>query len=170
MKSIKIAILAFGAAVMLSACGSKTPASPANEGDAIKAKVEVTTNPDSIKAYAEEAMAYADKLAKEGKYDEASAFMQQFVEKVQAKNPEVAAFVSGACGAANQMVSLAADSVMSSIDECTGDCASCGKCQGNEAVENAKAALHAAGDAAKAADDAAKAANEAAKALNNLKK
>ena len=38
MKNIKIAILAFGAAVMLSACGSKTPAAPANEGDAIKAK------------------------------------------------------------------------------------------------------------------------------------
>ena len=163
MKNIKIAILAFGAAVMLSACGSKTPAAPANEGDAIKAKVEATTNPDSLKAYAEEAIAYADKLAAEGKYDEAASFMQQFVEKVQTQNPDVAAFVSGACGAANQMVSLAADSVMSSLDECTGDCASCGKCEGKEAIENAKAALH-------AADDAVKAANDAAKAIETLKK
>ncbi|MGM9862605.1 MAG: hypothetical protein ACI30W_08400, partial [Muribaculaceae bacterium] len=99
MKNIKIAILAFGAAVMLCACGSKTPATPANEGDAIKAKVEATSNPDSLKAYAQEAIAYADKLAAEGKYDEAASFMQQFVEKVQAQNPDVAAFVSGACSA-----------------------------------------------------------------------
>ena len=63
---------------------------------ALKTKIENCSNPDSVKVYVEEAQAYAQKLAKEGKIDQAREYLSKIEPAVKAKAPALAATLTTA--------------------------------------------------------------------------
>ena len=87
--TLAIAAAAIGS---LTSCGSKAAREGSDEGEALKAKIENCTDPDSLKIYVEQAQTYAQKLEAEGKGEEAEAYLNKIVPVVQKKDPSVATY------------------------------------------------------------------------------
>ncbi len=87
--TLAIATAAIGS---LTSCGSKAAREGSDEGEALKAKIENCTDPDSLKIYVEQAQTYAQKLEAEGKGEEAEAYLNKIVPVVQKKDPSVATY------------------------------------------------------------------------------
>lgn len=92
MKKIILPIAIVGVAMMV-ACSAEKKAE--DKGAALKAKIENCSDPDSLKAYVQEAKAYADQLVKEGKDAAATEFINAVSPAVEAKDPSQAATFAG---------------------------------------------------------------------------
>lgn len=101
--------------------------------DDLKSKIENCTNPDSLTVYVDQAKAYAQKLVDEGKIDQAKEVMDKIQPVVEEKAPSLA----GAFATVKGLV----DKVPSKTED---------------AVNDAKAAVSAAGDSVAAGVEKAK--------------
>ena len=87
--SMAVALMTAGA---LTSCGSKAATEGADEGEALKMKIENCSDPDSLRIYVEQAQEYAQKLETEGKGVEAEAYINTLMPTVQKKDPSVASY------------------------------------------------------------------------------
>ncbi len=132
--TLTIAAAAIGS---LTSCGSKAAREGSDEGEALKAKIENCTDPDSLKIYVEQAQTYAQKLEAEGKGKEAEAYLNKIVPVVQKKDPSVATYFeelkTKACEAKE-----AVDSVAGAVKDKSAAVVDSVKNAGANAVEGVK--------------------------------
>ena len=169
---LTMAVAAMTAGVLTS-CGSKA-ATAADEGEALKAKIENCSNPDSLKVYVEQAKEYAKKLEAEGKGQDAEAYLDEIIPAVKAKDASVASYFEELKDkAADEVnnVKEGVDSVATSAVDAAKEAGENVKEAGENAVNSAKEAAANAVDAAKEkvanAADAAK--EKAANAVDAAK-
>ena len=75
-------------AVVAALCAATTSCGKSADSTAsMKSKIENCTNTDSLRAYVEQAKAYADKLVAEGKVDEARKYLAELEPVVKSKAP-----------------------------------------------------------------------------------
>lgn len=157
--TLAVAAMAVGS---LASCASKAEREAGDEGEALKAKIENCTDPDSLKIYIDEAQTYAQKLEAEGKGEEAEAYLNKLVPVVEKKDPSVSSYfqelkekakeeVKDAKEAADSVANAAADKGKEAVDSV--------KSKAGQAVDAAKTAAQNAGSAA--VDATKKAANDA---------
>lgn len=173
MKKI-LFVAALMAAVVMGSC-SKTEREAKAEDNDFKAKIENCTNPDSLSVYVEQAKAYAQKLVKEGKIDEAKEYMSRLEPVIKEKAPSlVTAFesVKGLVDKVPGAVSEAADSLGQAAKDSVSNAADGVRQAVADKVSDAKDAAKTAGENAvdKASDKVEKAAADAKDKLNNLVK
>lgn len=142
------------AALMVTSCSSKTTETEAaDEGAAIKAKIENCQDPDSLKIYVQQAKDYAAKLCKDGDDAAAKAYLEDVTPAVQAKDPSAAnlfdqleakadSAVTNVAEKADSLKDAAADATKAKIEE--------GKEKAAAAADEAKEKASAAADEAKA--------------------
>ena len=87
MKKLILSVAVTAVALMV-ACTGKEQAKKEDGG--IMAKIENCTNTDSLKAYVEQAKAYAQTLVSEGKVDQAKEFLAKIEPVVKQKAPALA--------------------------------------------------------------------------------
>lgn len=147
MKKLFLSIAIVGAVCMASCSAGKKAE---DKGEALKAKIENCTNPDSLKVYVQQAKEYADQLVKEGKDGAAEAFLNEVTPAVQAKDATAAAAFTG----------LSLEAKADSALEAAKDAA-------KNAVDSTKSAVNSVKDAAAAKVDQAK--DAAAEKVNEAK-
>ncbi|GFI12780.1 hypothetical protein IMSAGC008_00305 [Muribaculaceae bacterium] len=106
----KLATLFVASAVVAFAstsCGTKS--AQAESTSDLKTKIENCTNPDSLKVYVAEAQAYAQKLVKEGKVEEAKKYLEQIEPAVKSKIPALAGTFDAVNGALDKVEASASD-------------------------------------------------------------
>ncbi|MDE6158289.1 MAG: hypothetical protein K2K22_08475 [Muribaculaceae bacterium] len=86
-KLVLIGALAAILAVGSVSCSKKDSAADAS---ALTSKIENCTNPDSLSLYVDQAKAYAQKLVKEGKIDQAKEYLAKIEPVVKEKAPALA--------------------------------------------------------------------------------
>lgn len=153
--------VAFMAAGALTSCGSKAATEGADEGEALKAKIENCTDTDSLKMYVEKAQEYAQKLEAEGKGEEAEAYLNKIVPAVQEKDPSVLSYFEELKAKAKAEV----NEVKESADSIASDAVEGVKEAGANAVEDVKNAGNAAVEKGANAVNAAK--EKGAEAVNS---
>lgn len=148
-----VAAMAIGS---LASCASKAEREGSDEGEALKAKIENCTDPDSLKMYIDEAQTYAQKLEAEGKGAEAEAYLNKLVPVVEKKDPSVGSYFEELKNKAKEEVA--------SAKEAADSVANAAKDKGKEIADSAASkAGQAAGQAVDAVKDAGNAAVDAAK-------
>lgn len=90
-KLVLIGALAAVLAVGSVSCSKKDSAADAS---ALTSKIENCTNPDSLSQYVDQAKAYAQKLVKEGKIDQAKEYLAKIEPVVKEKAPALAGTLS----------------------------------------------------------------------------
>ena len=85
MKKILLTCVALAALATVS-CSHKESAADA-AASTLTTKIQNCTNPDSMKAYVEEAKAYAARLVSEGKVDEARKYLEKVEPIVKNTHP-----------------------------------------------------------------------------------
>lgn len=176
MKKLVLVFALAGALLAGStACSKKGDAS--SEASALATKIENCTNTDSLQLYVAQAKAYAEKLVREGKAEQAKEYLAKIEPVVKAKSPAAASALS----AAGQIIDKAVDAVKdgaSTATDAVKDAADATADKANEVKDAAADKANEVKDAAteKAAevkDAAADKANQAADAvkdkLNELK-
>lgn len=125
-----------------------------DKGEALKAKIENCTNPDSLRVYVQEAKDYAAQLVKEGKDKAAESFLNEVTPAVQAKDPSAAAAFTGLSleAKADSAIQAAKDAAKTAVDST--------KAAVSDKVQQAKDAVS---DKVSDAKDATKDAIDAAK-------
>lgn len=165
--------LVFAAAVLaalsLGACsGAKDSDATKSEGSAIMHKIENCTNADSLSVYVGEAKAYAEKLVKEGKVDEAKKYLDKITPVVDKYAPS---FSSSSITAVKNVIDkipagttdaaaaleAAQDSAQATLSDTVAGAVDAVKAAGAQAVEDAKQ---------KTADFAGKAVDKTSDAVN----
>lgn len=169
MKKILVAVAAL-AAISFASC-SKADKAASEESNDFKMKIENCTNADSIAIYVDRAQAYAQKLAAEGKVEEAKKYLadiQPIVEKkataLVSTFEAVKAAVDKFPASADSLKNAATDSLRTAgaaaVDSVKGAVAA----KAGEAVENVKQGVSdAASDAADKANAAVENAAQSAK-------
>lgn len=147
MKKILLSIAVVVAlGVTAVSCGHK---SEADTTATMKSKIENCTNPDSLKAYVDQARAYADRLVAEGKVDEAKKYLAAIEPVVKEKAPALAGALS------------TVENALDKVGDAAADKAADAKASATAAVDSAKAAAGSAADAVKEkASDVADAAKD----------
>lgn len=143
MKHLLLAV-AVASTMLMSCSGAKEQA--ATSADDVKAKIENCTNPDSVKLYVEEAVAYAQQLQKEGKLEEAKAYLNDLKATVGAKAPTLVDYFNKAVEAVEAVPGDVKEAVDGTVEE--------GKNVVDEQVDAAKDAAN------KAVDEAVNKAND----------
>ena len=92
MKKTVLSFAVLAAALMAASCTTSTKTAE-DEGAAIKAKIENCSDPDSLKIYAAEAQAYADKLVKSGDDAAAKAYLEEVTPVITSKAPQDASLL-----------------------------------------------------------------------------
>lgn len=131
------------AASALTSCGSKATTEAADEGDALKAKIENCTDSDSLRIYVDQAQEYARKLEAEGKGAEAEAYLNALVPTIQEKDPSVASYFEELKAKAKEEVNAAkegADSIANAAVDNVKEAGENVKEAGENAVDAAKEA------------------------------
>lgn len=106
MKKLVLVFALAGALLAGStACSKKGDAS--SEASALATKIENCTNTDSLQLYVAQAKAYAEKLVREGKAEQAKEYLAKIEPVVKAKSPAAASALS----AAGQIIDKAVDAV-----------------------------------------------------------
>lgn len=161
MKKILLG-LAVACAVMTS-CGSKEQAAANESANDFKAKIENCTNPDSLKIYVEQAVAYAQELQASGKLEEAKAYLNDIKGTVTEKVPALSGLIETAVKAIDAVPGAATDAVEGAKDAAVD--------QANQAVDAANQAVDAAKeDLGKKVDEQVnKASEQANKAVDDAK-
>ena len=90
MKKLLLSIAVVAALCAATASCGKSADSTAS----MKSKIENCTNTDSLRAYVEQAKAYADKLVAEGKVDEARKYLAELEPVVKSKAPALSGALS----------------------------------------------------------------------------
>ncbi len=101
MKKILLTCVALAALATVS-CSHKESAADA-AASTLTTKIQNCTNPDSMKAYVEEAKAYAARLVSEGKVDEARKYLEKVEPVVKKYAPSLAGVVTTAENAADKL-------------------------------------------------------------------
>lgn len=138
--SMAVALMTAGA---LTSCGSKAATEGADEGEALKVKIENCSDPDSLRMYVEQAQEYAQKLEAEGKGEEAEAYLNKLLPTVQEKDPSVASYFEDLKAKAKEEVTEVkndVDSVANSAVEGVKEAGENVKEAGENAVNAAKEA------------------------------
>ena len=175
MKKILMAVAAL-AAISFASC-SKADKAASEESNDFKMKIENCTNADSIAIYVDRAQAYAQKLAAEGKVEEAKKYLADIQPIVEKKAPALVSTFNAVKEAvdkfpasADSLKNAATDSLRTAgaaaVDSVKGAVAA----KAGEAVENVKqgvfdAASDAADKASAAVENAAQSAKEKAVGL-----
>ena len=133
MKKLLLSIAVVAALCAATASCGKSADSTAS----MKSKIENCTNTDSLRAYVEQAKAYADKLVAEGKVDEARKYLAELEPVVKSKAPAL----SGALSTVESTLDKVKENASDKADEAKNSTAA--------AVDSAKSAV---GSAAEAAD------------------
>lgn len=151
MKKLFLSV-ALVATVMMVSCSAEKKAQ--DEGEALKAKIENCTDPDSLKIYVQQAKDYADKLIKDGKDSAAETFLNDVTPAVKAKDP------SAALGLTALDLKAKADSTFEATKESAKELADSTSKAVSDKVNSAKDAIS---DAAQQTKDKAASAVESAK-------
>ncbi len=154
--SMAVALVAAGA---LTSCGSKS-ATAADEGEALKVKIENCSDPDSLKLYVEQAQEYAKKLEAEGKGEEAEAYINTIIPAIQTKDPSVASYFEELKSKAAEEISDAKENVDSVANAKVDEAKAAGEDAVNAAKEAGTSVVNAAKEKGAEAVDAAKTAGE----------
>lgn len=172
MKTTVLTVSAIAALMLGSSCSAER----AQQSEkSLAEKIESTSNPDSLRMYVSEANAYIEKLTKEGKVDEAQAYLDEIKPVVEKKAPAlVPSFVTTSLGIAEekarQSAAEFADKAGDAVDnvkDAAGNAVNKAKDAAGDAVDKAK---DAANDAVnKAKDKANEAADKANDAVNKAK-
>lgn len=144
-----VAAMAIGS---LASCASKAEKEGADEGEALKAKIENCQDPDSLKMYLEEAQTYAQKLEAQGKGEEAEAYLNKLVPVVEQKDPSVSSYFEELKSKAKEEVTdakEAADSVAEAAKDKGKEIADSAASKAGKAVEAVKDAGSSAVEAVK---------------------
>ena len=146
--------LAAASVCTLDSCTSKNAAEQegADEGEALKLKIENCTNVDSIKMYARQAREYAEKLEAAGKGEEAASYLTAVLPAIQQKDSTAVSEFDNLKSAALKEVANA--------KEAAAKADSIAKAKKDELKDSVNSKVGAAKDAAK--DAATKAVNDAA--------
>lgn len=172
MKSTVLTVSAIAALMLGCSCSAER----AQQSEkSLAEKIESTSNPDSLRMYVNEANAYIEKLTKEGKVEEAQAYLDEIKPVVEKKAPAlVPSFVSTALGIAEekarQSAAEFADKAGDAVDnvkDTAGDAVDKAKDAANDAVNKAKDKANEAAD--KANDAVNKAKDKATDAVNKAK-
>lgn len=164
--------LVFAAAVLaalsLGACsGAKDSDATKSEESAIMHKIENCTNADSLSVYVGEAKAYAEKLVREGKVDEAKKYLDKIAPVVDKYAPSFSSSISSLKGVIDKIpagtsdaaaaLESAQDSAQATLADTVAVAVDAVKAAGAQAVEDAKQ---------KTADVAGKAVDKTTDAVN----
>ena len=133
MKKLLLSIAVVAALCAATASCGKSADSTAS----MKSKIENCTNTDSLRAYVEQAKAYADKLVAEGKVDEARKYLAELEPVVKSKAPAL----SGALSTVESTLDKVKENASDKADEAKNSTAA--------AVDSAKAAVGSAAEAVK---------------------
>ncbi len=109
---------------------------------ALKSKIENCNNPDSVKVYVEQAKAYAQKLVKEGKIDQAREYLDKIEPAVKTKAPALA----GTFATVNEALGRVTEATKDKADEAAD--------KAGQAKDAASAATDSIASAASSAKDA----------------
>lgn len=133
MKKLLLSIAVVAALCAATASCGKSADSTAS----MKSKIENCTNTDSLRAYVEQAKAYADKLVAEGKVDEARKYLAELEPVVKSKAPAL----SGALSTVESTLDKVKENASDKADEAKNSAAA--------AVYSAKSAVGSAAEAVK---------------------
>ncbi len=133
MKKLLLSIAVVAALCAATASCGKSADSTAS----MKSKIENCTNTDSLRAYVEQAKAYADKLVAEGKVDEARKYLAELEPVVKSKAPTL----SGALSTVESTLDKVKENASDKADEAKNSAAA--------AVDSAKSAVGSAAEAVK---------------------
>ena len=133
MKKLLLSIAVVAALCAATASCGKSADSTAS----MKSKIENCTNTDSLRAYVEQAKAYADKLVAEGKVDEARKYLAELEPVVKSKAPAL----SGALSTVESTLDKVKENASDKADEAKNSTAA--------AVDSAKSAVGSAAEAVK---------------------
>ena len=133
MKKLLLSIAVVAALCAATASCGKSADSTAS----MKSKNENCTNTDSLRAYVEQAKAYADKLVAEGKVDEARKYLAELEPVVKSKAPALSGALS------------TVESTLDKVKENASDKADEAKNWTAAAVDSAKSAVGSAAEAVK---------------------
>ena len=133
MKKLLLSIAVVAALCAATASCGKSADSTAS----MKSKIENCTNTDSLRAYVEQAKAYADKLVAEGKVDEARKYLAELEPVVKSKAPALSGALS------------TVESTLDKVKENASDKADEAKNSPAAAVDSAKSAVGSAAEAVK---------------------
>ena len=140
------------ATVMMVSCSAEKKAQ--DKGEALKAKIENCTDPDSLKIYVQQAKDYSDKLIKDGKDSAAETFLSDVTPAVKAKDP------SAVLGLTALDLKAKADSTFEATKESAKELADSTSKAVSDKVSSAKEAIS---DAAEQTKEKAASAVESAK-------
>lgn len=177
MKITLMSIAVAAAALMTTACSGNTEQRTERS---LAEKISACENPDSLRAYVNDAKDYAQTLISEGKYAEASAFIDSISPVVKDKAPalmgtfvalkgkvaadEAAEEVKDALQEGADKASEAADKVKDGVEEAAGKATDKAKEVAGKVADKAGDAVNKAAD--KASDAVDKATDKASDALN----
>ena len=149
--------LAIACALVIGSVSCSKKDAGADSASALTSKIENCTNPDSIGMYVEQAKAYAEKLVKEGKIDEAKAYLDKIEPVVKKKAPALESTltaVNSALGKVSDTVSDKASDAKEAVDslgEAASDAADKAKQTLSDKAEDAKQTVSDKADQAKQA-------------------
>ena len=147
-----------------TACSKKGDAS--SEASVLATKIENCTNTDSLQLYVAQAKAYAEKLVREGKAEQAKEYLAKIEPVVKAKSPAAASALS----AAGNLIDKAVESVKKGTDNAADAVKDAADKTGDAVNEAADAVSDKANEVKDAAADKANQAADAVKdKLNELK-
>ena len=130
-------LLLFIAVVAALCAATASCGKSADSTASMKSKIENCTNTDSLRAYVEQAKAYADKLVAEGKVDEARKYLAELEPVVKSKAPAL----SGALSTVESTLDKVKENASDKTDEAKNSAAA--------AVDSAKSAVGSAAEAVK---------------------
>ena len=161
--------VAVATVALMVACTGKQQADTEDGG--IMAKIENCTNTDSLKAYVDQAKAYAQTLVSEGKIEQAKEFLAKIEPVVKQKAPALATMLTSAESALDKVESAVgetADSTKQAVTDSVGNKIDAAKQTiSNKASATVDKATDAVENAAgKASDAVGKAADKTADAVN----
>lgn len=163
MKKVILPVALF-AMLAMGACSTSTKTAT-DEGDALKAKIENCTDPDSLKIYVKQAQDYAQTLIDKGDAQAAQAYLDAVDPAVKAKDPSLSTKLGDLVEDADSTVRADAKAAVDSAKTAVANAADSVKAVAADKVQAAKDAV---ADKANDVKDAAAAkAAEAKEAAEN---
>lgn len=168
MKKLILSVAVTAVALMVACTGKQQTE---KEDGGIMAKIENCTNTDSLKAYVDQAKAYAQTLVSQGKVEQAKEFLAKIEPVVKQKAPALATALTSVESALDKVEAAAsekADSTKQAVTDSVGNKIDAAKQaisdKASETVEKASDAVE--NVAGKASDAVGKAADKTADAVN----
>ena len=159
---MKKLVLTLAMAAVLAVSGvSCSQKSATTEAADLTSKIEKTTDPATIKTYVDQAKAYAEKLVKEGKVEEAKEFIAKIEPVVKEKAPALAGTLSTVSGALDKVTDAVGETASDKLEDAKAAAGAAADSVGSAASSVADAASQKAGELKDAAADKAQQAKDA---------